>query len=132
MPLITPNLKNFDDYSQPSSDLTYGEGEIIHKVLEKNNIIQTRPENEERSEFKKILDHAGASVEDASRTIAKVMKHGKYENSQLRAAELVLDLHGIRDKDGNLQKQPVFQFLIKDSSVNLNSIFMPDRNPSEP
>lgn len=77
--------------------------------------------------FRRVLNHNGASLSAASKTIANILKHSKYDNSKLRAAELVLDLHGIRDKDGSTVRQPIFNFVIKDSSVNLNQIFAPPR-----
>jgi len=89
---------------------------------EKLNIIP-----KEENLFKNILNKSGASVENASRTIASVMMNGKFENSKLKAAELVLDLHGIRDREGKVNKQPNFQFIIKDGNVNINQIFAPAR-----
>lgn len=83
--------------------------------------------NGEPVNFRRVLNHNGASLSAASRTIANILKHSKYDNSKLRAAELVLDLHGIRDKDGEVKRQPIFNFVIKDSSVNLNQIFAPSR-----
>ena len=84
-------------------------------------------ENNDSEKLKRVLNHNGASVENAARCIASVMSQSKYESSKLRASELVLDLHGMRDRDGHVHKQPIFQFFIKDSSVNLNDIFCPVR-----
>jgi hypothetical protein len=76
------------------------------------------------------LHNSGASVENASRVIANVMINGKFDNSKLKAAELVLDLHGIREMDGKVKRTPSFQFIIKDSNVNLAGIFAPLRQSS--
>lgn len=94
-----------------------------------------KPDVEPESEHKKLkktLKDAGASVENASKTIAHVMQRGKYDASRLKAAELVFDLHGLRDKDGGMQKQPIFQFLIRDSTINVNQIFSPLRGSETP
>jgi hypothetical protein len=90
------------------------------------------PQDNDPDGFKAVLNNSGASVENAAKTISRVMQHGKFENSQLRAAEMALDLHGVRDKDGKVIKQPVFNFLIRDSTVNLNEIFAPLRSSIAP
>lgn len=130
MPILIPenDPEIFDDASSEAI-----EGEIIpeersaaiNALLMKNGLIP--PQN---GEIKNVLNSNGASVEDASRTIAHVMKHGKYDASKLKAAEIIFDLHGVRDKDGKANKQTVFQFNIKDSSVNLGNVFAPLRGNS--
>lgn len=74
--------------------------------------------------IRQTLNMNGASIEDASQTIADIMGQGKAP-IRLKAAELVLDLHGIRDKDGKLKKQPIFNFHINNTQVNVAKIFAP-------
>lgn len=82
-------------------------------------------------DIKAILDSKGATKSDAARTIAEVMQNAnKQDQIRLKAAELVLDLHGVRDKDGKLNKQPIFNFIIKSDEVNINQIFNPLRSAS--
>lgn len=126
------------------------ETEDIEAVLTENKIPQREHENfssqqlltqstsetgnqnfgaaiNENERMRKSLIRQGASVDNAARTITNVMHAGKSDSSKLRAAEIVLDLHGVRNKDGAVNKQPIFQFFIKDSSVNLNQVFAPVR-----
>lgn len=109
------------------------DSDIITETLKRNGIPEEKLNlpaklSGEDQYFKNILNKSGASVENASRTIASVMMNGKFENSKLKAAELVLDLHGIRDREGKVNKQPNFQFVIKDGNVNINQIFAPSRS----
>ena len=143
MPLLRPNfdMEDFRDFEQ--NYIPFETSEKIEGVLKKaglpekhflaesnNNTLENVSAAEDQ--LKKVLNHSGASVENASRTIAHVMHRGKFENSRLKAAELVLDLHGIRDKEGKVQKQPIFQFFVKDSAINLQNVFMPVRDiPTE-
>jgi len=143
MPLLRPHfdLEDFRDFEQ--NYIPFEKSEKIEEVLkkaglpEKHFLTESNNNNSENvsaaeDQLKKVLNHSGASVENASRTIAHVMHRGKFENSRLKAAELVLDLHGIRDKEGKVQKQPIFQFFVKDSSINLANVFMPVRDiPTE-
>ena len=105
------------------------DSDIITETLKRSGISEEKLniQPKEDNYFKDILNKSGASVENASRTIASVMMNGKFENSKLKAAELVLDLHGIRDREGKVNKQPNFQFVIKDGNVNINQIFAPSR-----
>lgn len=104
--------------------------EIINKAL-LNGGIPARKLNlpdPNANSFQQILHRNGASVENASKVIASVMMSGKFENSKLKAAEMVLDLHGIREADGKVKRTPNFQFIIKDSNVNIANIFAPQRS----
>ena len=117
VPLLSPN---FIDIEQ---------AQLISETLRSEPALREKlPEPGQVSELINILNNNGASVEAASKTIAQVMHEGKYDHNRLRAAELVLDLHGVRNKDGDLIKQPIFQFFIKDSDVNVNDIFSPVRS----
>ena len=122
MPLINTN---FDDLSSVDPE----RAENINEILLDAGLppAKLNPRNNETDVLKKSLNRAGASIQDASKTIANVMKSGRFENSRLKAAEIVLDLHGVRDKEGKVLKQPIFQFFIKDSSVNIDPIFSPIR-----
>jgi len=120
------HLEEYQDIQCESKEI---DSDIITETLKRNGIAEEKlniPPKEENL-FKNILNKSGASVENASRTIASVMMNGKFENSKLKAAELVLDLHGIRDREGKVNKQPNFQFIIKDGNVNINQIFAPQR-----
>lgn len=119
-----------DQYVDIHCDNKEIDSDIITETLKRNGISEEKlnlPPKEDNL-FKNILNKSGASVENASRTIASVMMNGKFENSKLKAAELVLDLHGIRDREGKVNKQPNFQFVIKDGNVNINQIFAPSRS----
>lgn len=122
MPVLRPNFTDINEVDPTRA-------ETINEILRDGGIppASLNPRNNETDKFKKILNQNGASVENASKTIADVMRHGKYENTKLKAAEIILDLHGVRDKDGKVTKQPIFQFFIKDSAVNINQIFAPVR-----
>lgn len=126
------HLEEFQDLhlSDPNSvkDVII-DSDIITETLKRNGIPEEKLNiaPKEENYFKNILNKSGASVENASRTIASVMMNGKFENSKLKAAELVLDLHGIRDREGKVNKQPNFQFVIKDGNVNISNIFAPAR-----
>ena len=132
MPLISPDSSIFLDTIKAfdKDDLSMDEIDDIDEALVQSGVPREKLPGIpiESDHFKKILNYSGASVENASKTIASVMQNGKYENSKLRAAELVLDLHGIRDKDGKTLKTPIFNFIIKDSAVNINAIFCPIRS----
>jgi len=109
------------------------DSEIITEALKAGGIAEAKlnlPISNDNP-FKKVLNHNGASVENASRVIAHVMMNGKYEHSKLKAAEMVLDMHGIRDMDGKVKTLPTFQFVIKDSSVNMQNIFAPIRQNAD-
>lgn len=100
--------------------------EQINQILAEGGIPQAQLEPSDQ--FKGVLNRSGASVENAAATIADVMISSKFDNSRLKAAEIALDLHGIRDQEGKVKKQPIFQFVIKDSSVNIAAIFSPFRD----
>ena len=119
MPLINNNF----EFIPPDKE------EAINEVLIASGIDTGKPQlPPEEDFFKQTLNKNGASVDNASHTIAGIMKYGKFENSRLKAAEIVLDLHGVRDREGKVNTQPIFQFLIRDSEININSIFSPIRN----
>jgi hypothetical protein len=125
MPLISPNL-NIEEYDIIEQD----RAELINDTLLAGGIPQDKlPAKlvEDEDKFRKTLNYCGASIENASKTISHVMHHGKYDHVKLRAAEMVLELHGVKDKENQTVKQPIFQFLIKDSDVNINQIFSPAR-----
>lgn len=131
MPIFKPISVNEDDYDESSVELALRESGISPASLEHEGEILpplAPSENLDESKFRNILNRNGASVAQASRTIAHIMTNGRYENTQLKAAELVLDLQGIRDKEGKLQKQAVFNFVINDGSVNIQNIFAPVRS----
>jgi len=78
--------------------------------------------------IKAILDSQGASKEEAARIISEVMRNpNRLSQIQLRAAETVLELHEVRNKDGKLNRQPLVNFIIKSDQVNIQNIFNPDR-----
>jgi len=122
-----PKINLHPELDQPSS-VNEIDSPILHGDYILNEAALDRELNPANISFRETLNGCGASVEDAARTIAKVMKTAKYENTQLKAAEIALDLHGIRDKEGKNQIQPVFQFNIGgNSAINLNQIFSPRR-----
>jgi hypothetical protein len=132
MPIFKPRAFEEDDYDESAIESALkdqGLGSLVEdapQALEvQANQVKSKDLNE--NEFRKILNRNGASVDNASRTIARIMHSGKFENSQLRAAELVLDLQGIRDKEGRLQRTAVFNFIVNDSTVNIQNIFAPTR-----
>ena len=129
MPIFKP--RNFDESEY---DETIVESALVETGLAKH-VAPPEPKEDslgeiDETKFRQILDKNGASVAHASRTIARLMNAGKFENTQLRAAEMVLDLQGVRDKEGKLSKQAVFNFIINDSTVNLQNIFAPVRTTS--
>lgn len=135
MPLIRPNFTAIESEDNSSADeievsSEISREEIINDILREGGMPENKliPKSAAQTMFKRTLDKNGASIENASKTIAHVMNRSKFDNSKLKAAELVLDLHGIRDKEGNMVKQPIFQFLIKDSDVNIQNIFSPVRH----
>ena len=128
MPILTPdNDPDILDGEIVEDELIVSEdhSEAIDQLLVKNGLIPQPSTN-----IASVLNSNGASVEDASRTIAHVMKNGKFDTTKLKAAGIIFDLHGVRDKDGKQQKQTIFQFNIKDSSINMGSVFAPTRNGS--
>jgi len=124
--------KAFEDNLNPAL-VDPDKNDTIASILAEAGIgtSNVKEPDSEHKKLRKILDQSGASVINASKTIAHVMQKGKFDASRLKAAELVFDLHGLRDKDGGMVKQPVFQFLIKDSTVNINQIFSPIRTTRE-
>lgn len=138
MPVFKP--RNFDesDYDESSVESVLKEtGLEKHTINGADHELMTPaingdalPNKDEENQFRSILNKNGASVAQASRTIARLMNSAKWENTQLRAAEMVLDLQGVRDKEGKLTKQAVFNFVINDSTVNLQNIFAPLRTTS--
>lgn len=113
MPLLNTNNLNFD----------LGE---VHKAL---NSPEAGLKEDQEECIKAILDAQGASKEDAARIIAKVMHNpNKLSQIQLKAAETVLDLHEVRNKDGKINRQPLVNFIIKSDQVNIQNIFNPQRD----
>lgn len=95
----------------------------VHKALA---TPEAGLETNSDDDIKNILDLEGASKEDAARTIAQVMSNPeKLSGLQLKAAELVLDLHEVRNKNGKVNTQPIVNFVIKSDNVNINQIFNP-------
>ena len=131
MPLINHHIPDIPNNSNDNDEYNSQE-DLIGQALIEGGLAPEKLGKiiNENNKLRRTLDQAGASVENATRTIAGVMQNAKYENNRLRAAELALDLHGVRDKDGSVRKQPIFQFLIKDSSININNIFAPIRPDS--
>lgn len=127
MPILTPdNNPEILLSDEDSNELTVEDrSDAIDQLLVKNGLMAAPSNN-----ITSVLNSNGASVEDASRTIAHVMKNGKFDSTKLKAAEIIFDLHGVRDKDGKQQKQTIFQFNIRDSSVNMGNVFAPLRNAS--
>jgi hypothetical protein len=126
MPLLTPNLSSYNGSFENDGDNCEIE---IGEVLAEANLV---PEAEGDDRLKKTLNYCGASVENAGRTIADVLKNARFDSNKLRAAELILDLHGVRDKEGQIKKQPIFQFFIRDSGVQINPVFSPLRAIANP
>lgn len=111
MPLTSSNIPIFND------------DELTQALAEANPTFKSVPED-----IKDILDYKGASKEEAARVIAEVMKDpGKFGAIQLKAAETVLDLHEVRDKNGRINSQPVINFIIKSDKVQINQCFAPHR-----
>jgi hypothetical protein len=120
MPIIksNSNLEKLLSDSLIESGIDAGKYELAGPKRE----IDLNPENEL---IRTVLNENGATVDDASQTIAEVMSTARFESTRLKAAELVLDLHGIRDTTGKLRKQPIFNFHINDAQVNIANIFAP-------
>ena len=79
-------------------------------------------------DFKDTLDSAGASKEQIALIIAETLvRPTKLSGLQLKAAELAMEVHEIRHKNGKVNNIPVVNFIVKDSSVNINQIFNPQR-----
>jgi len=116
-------------FDQEVNDYTDSD-EIINATLLNGGIAPDKLNlpDPNANHFQQVLHKNGASVENASKVIASVMMNGKFENSKLKAAEMVLDLHGIREADGKVKRTPSFQFVIKDSNVNIQQIFAPQRS----
>lgn len=136
MPLISPTGEEIQDVDSISlediSDVLISSGLDPQKVYNaKTQSLAKSKEtdyDEQARVFKNTLNEQGASVENAATTIAEIMLSDRLSaQSRLRAAELVLDLHGSRNKDGEINKTPVFNFVINDNRVNVNQIFSPHR-----
>jgi hypothetical protein len=127
VPILTPdNDPEILLSDEDSDELTVEDrSDAIDQLLVKNGLIPQSSNN-----ITSVLNSNGASVEDASKTIAHVMRNGKFDSTKLKAAEIIFDLHGVRDKDGKQQKQTIFQFNIKDSSINMGNVFAPMRSAS--
>lgn len=83
---------------------------------------------EKVTEIRRILNRNGGSVQEASSVITDVMHNSKFDNTRIKAAEIVLDLHEIRNKEGKINSQPIINFNILSDQVNIQNIFDPHRN----
>lgn len=94
-------------------------------IREKLNSAISKNKSENLTDIKRVLNQAGGSIEDASSVITEVMHNSEYDNTRLKAAEIVLDLHEVRNKDGLVNKQPIINFNIVSDEVKIANIFAP-------
>ena len=121
MPLVSNNniidLENVTDILRDEIPPEY-----LPVYTRRNKVVNSE---EDLSDIKKILNRNNGSVEDASSVITEIMHQSKFDNTRIKAAEIVLDLHEIRDKEGKLNKQPVINFNIVSQEVQIANIFSP-------
>lgn len=87
-----------------------------------------RQEKKELSAISRILNQNNGSIEKASEVIAEIMHSSKFDNTRIKAAEIILDLHEVRNKDGQINKQPIINFNIISDEVRIANIFAPKRS----
>src|ERR1700752_1216147 len=106
MPFISNNNSVFD-----ISEIT----EVLQEEIEEQGIAVT-PEIltsgttvskvDDRDKLKKALNKNQASVEHASSVISEIMHFSKIDNTRLKAAEVVLDCHDVRSREGKTAVVP--------------------------
>lgn len=126
MPLISNNnsiidLENITDILRESPEIPseFLDSEIYGRRSRKVN------SEEDLADIKNILNRNNGSVEDASSVITEIMHGSKFDNTRIKAAEIVLDLHEIRNKEGKLNKQPIINFNIISNEVQIANVFSP-------
>lgn len=117
--------------------LDYETADVIQQILQEDGSLPVPPElnsvaqekehfNQKADRLRNTLDRAGATVENTASVLADIMNDpGESSATRLRAVEKVLDLHGLTNSDGQVNKVPTFQFFIQDNRVNVNQIFAP-------
>jgi len=126
MPLVSNSNSIID--LENITDILRETPEIPQEYLEMETFSQIRKrksDSQELSDIKEILNRNNGSVEDASSVITEVMHQSKFDNTRIKAAEIVLDLHEIRNKEGKLNKQPIINFNIISSEVQIANVFAP-------
>lgn len=121
MPLLSNN--SIFDIQDINEVLESDPGLSSH--LQAQNQKSKRAQENSLADIKKVLNRNQGSIEDASSVITEVMHNSQYDNTRLKAAEIVLDLHEVRNKDGNINKQPIINFNIVSDDVKISNIFAP-------
>jgi hypothetical protein len=123
MPLISNN--GFFDLGEIADALS--ESEEISAIQELKELNALEEKKKELSGISRILNKKNGSIEDASSVITEIMHSSKFDNTRIKAAEIVLDLHEVRNKDGQVNKQPIINFNIISDEVQIGNIFNPNR-----
>lgn len=126
MPLISNNNSIID--LENITDILRESPEIPSEFLDQEVYGRRRKainSEEDLQDIKNILNRNNGSVEDASSVITEIMHGSKFDNTRIKAAEIVLDLHEIRNKEGKLNKQPIINFNIVSSEVQIANVFSP-------
>ena len=123
MPLISNNGFDLGEIAD-----VLAESEEISAIQELNELNALDKAKQEVSNISRILNRSNGRVEDASSVITEIMHSSKFDNTRIKAAEIVLDLHEVRNKDGQVNKQPIINFNIISDEVQIGNIFNPNRS----
>jgi hypothetical protein len=123
MPLISNN--GFFDLGEIADALN--DSEEISAIQELKELNALEEKKKELSGISRILNRKNGSIEEASGVITDIMHSSKFDNTRIKAAEIVLDLHEVRNKDGQVNKQPIINFNIISDEVQIGNIFNPNR-----
>ena len=123
MPIISNNNNIID--LENITDILRDTPEIPTEYLFNGRRNRVTNSEEDLNDIKNILNRNNGTVEHAAAVITDIMHQSQYDNTRIKAAEIVLDLHEIRDKEGKLNKQPIINFNIVSSEVQIANIFAP-------
>lgn len=91
----------------------------IQDILESSGLASPQVDPKDKSSVRKVFNDAGASVEKAADQISKVMQYGETDAGRLKAAELILKVHGVVNE---LDGQSVPNITINILGQNNNSL----------
>lgn len=67
----------------------------IQEILQDSGLATPKVDTKNKASVRKVFDDAGASVASAAGEITRVMQFGETDAGRLKAAELVLKVHGV-------------------------------------